>query len=269
MGMISQRWLSALVLGILLLSSVVFLNALGFEVLVSLLAGAAFWEWLRLTSHRTSRVVCIGGAVVLAGLVLFSVQQPILGLAILGSAMLWWLCVLIVMITTRGRRGSNVFPTSVLPGALIVLAGGVAICWLQQQGPADGLRLIELFVLVWAVDCGSFFVGRRWGRHKLASALSPGKTIQGALGGAVSLLVVSGCIYLLDDSLAETMLFTWLSVTVAVYLMCVVGDLYESAAKRNAGVKDSGTLFPGHGGILDRVDSVIAASPIYYIVLFW
>ena len=269
MGMISQRWLSALVLGILLLSSVVFLNALGFEVLVSLLAGAAFWEWLRLTSHRTSRVVCIGGGVVLASLVLFSVQQPILGLAILGSAMLWWLCVLIVMITTRGRRDSNVFPTSVLPGALIVLAGGVAICWLQQQGPADGLRLIELFVLVWAVDCGSFFAGRRWGRHKLAAALSPGKTIQGALGGAVSLLVVSGCIYLLDDSLAETMLFTWLSVTVAVYLMCVVGDLYESAAKRNAGVKDSGTLLPGHGGILDRVDSVIAASPIYYIVLFW
>jgi phosphatidate cytidylyltransferase len=162
-----------------------------------------------------------------------------------------------------------VFPTSVLPGALIVLAGGVAICWLQQQGPANGLRLIEFFVLVWAVDCGSFFAGRRWGRHKLAAALSPGKTIQGALGGAVSLLVVSGCIYLLDDSLAETMLLTWLSVTVAVYLMCVVGDLYESAAKRNAGVKDSGTLLPGHGGILDRVDSVIAASPIYYIVLFW
>ena len=269
MGMILQRWLSALVLGILLLSSVVFLNALGFEVLVSLLAGAAFWEWLRLTSHRTSRVVCIGGAVVLAGLVLFSVQQPILGLAILGSAMLWWLCVLIVMITTRGRRDSHVFPTSVLPGALIVLAGGVAICWLQQQGPANGLRLIEFFVLVWAVDCGSFFAGRRWGRHKLAAALSPGKTIQGALGGAVSLLVVSGCIYLLDDSLAETMLLIWLSVTVAVYLMCVVGDLYESAAKRNASVKDSGTLLPGHGGILDRVDSVIAASPIYYIVLFW
>jgi phosphatidate cytidylyltransferase len=80
---------------------------------------------------------------------------------------------------------------------------------------------------------------------------------------------VSGSIYFWDDSLAETMLLTWLSVTVAVYLMCVVGDLYESAAKRNANVKDSGTLLPGHGGILDRVDSVIAASPIYYVVLFW
>ncbi|GIT27328.1 MAG: hypothetical protein CM1200mP41_33720 [Gammaproteobacteria bacterium] len=174
-----------------------------------------------------------------------------------------------VMITAGGRRDSSVFPTSVLPGALIVLAGGIAICWLQQRGPANGLRLIEFLVLVWAVDCGSFFVGRRWGRHKLAPALSPGKTVQGALGGAVSVLAVSGCIYLIDDSLAETMLSTWLSLVLAVYLMCVVGDLYESAAKRNAGVKDSGTLLPGHGGILDRIDSVLAASPIYYVVLFW
>ena len=269
MGVILQRWLTALVLGICLLSSVVFFNPLGFEVLVSVLAGAAYWEWLRMTLHRTSRVRCIGGGVVLGALVLFSVKQPTLGLIILGSAMFWWFCVLIVMITAGGRRDSSAFPTSVLPGALIVLAGGIAICWLQQRGPANGLRLIEFLVLVWAVDCGSFFVGRRWGRHKLAPALSPGKTVQGALGGAVSVLAVSGCIYLIDDSLAETMLSTWLSLVLAVYLMCVVGDLYESAAKRNAGVKDSGTLLPGHGGILDRIDSVIAASPIYYVVLFW
>ena len=268
-GVILQRWLTALVLGICLLSSVVFFNPLGFEVLVSVVAGAAYWEWLRMTPHRTSRVFCIGGGIVLGALVLFSVKQPILGLVILGSAMFWWFCVLIVMITAGGRRDSSVFPTSVLPGALIVLAGGIAICWLQQRGPANGLRLIEFLVLVWAVDCGSFFVGRRWGRHKLAPALSPGKTVQGALGGAVSVLAVSGCIYLIDDSLAETMLSTWLSLVLGVFLMCVVGDLYESAAKRNAGVKDSGTLLPGHGGILDRIDSVLAASPIYYVVLFW
>ena len=269
MGVILQRWLTALVLGICLLGSVVFFNPLGFEVLVSVLAGAAYWEWLRMTLHRTSRVLCIGGGIVLGALVLFSVKQPILGVVILGSAMFWWFCVLVVMITAGGRRDSSVFPTSVLPGSLIVLAGGIAICWLQQRGPANGLRLIEFLVLVWAVDCGSFFVGRRWGRHKLAPALSPGKTVQGALGGAVSVLAVSGCIYLIDDSLAETMLSTWLSLVLAVYLMCVVGDLYESAAKRNAGVKDSGTLLPGHGGILDRIDSVLAASPIYYVVLFW
>ena len=124
--------------------------------------------------------------------------------------------------------------------------------------------------MIWSADSISFFAGRRWGKNKLAPSLSPGKTIQGAIGGAVSVLIAGILIYYIDEALTESReLWKWLLLLLVVWLVSVIGDLYESALKRGAGVKDSGSILPGHGGVLDRIDSMLAAGPFFYLGLAW
>jgi phosphatidate cytidylyltransferase len=121
-----------------------------------------------------------------------------------------------------------------------------------------------LLSLVAAADIGAYFTGRRFGRTKLAPQVSPGKTWEGVLGGAVAVSVVA----LLWIWMG---LFAWrfLVVALAVFAASVVGDLTESLFKRGAGLKDSGSILPGHGGILDRIDSLTAAAPVYVLGLHW
>jgi phosphatidate cytidylyltransferase len=125
--------------------------------------------------------------------------------------------------------------------------------------------VLFLFVLIWMADSGAFFAGRAWGERKLAPAVSPGKTwtgAAGALGGAVICALVLDQLALLSLSIASLVLLCLL-VTIA----SIGGDLFESLLKRQAGVKDSGTLLPGHGGALDRIDSLIAAAPVFTVGL--
>jgi phosphatidate cytidylyltransferase len=127
--------------------------------------------------------------------------------------------------------------------------------------------------VVWAGDIAAFYVGRDWGRHKLASALSPNKTWEGALGSVAGSLLVTGGL-LGVAALLETWnsaklsypedLWYWLGLAVVVNVAAQVGDLAESALKRSAGVKDSGSLLPGHGGVLDRIDALLLAAPVLW-----
>ncbi|MEX1265985.1 MAG: phosphatidate cytidylyltransferase, partial [Woeseia sp.] len=125
--------------------------------------------------------------------------------------------------------------------------------------------LLFMLVVVWAADIGAYFSGKTFGRVKLAPSISPGKTWEGVIGGlllVLVLVVLRG--YWAGDNLAVLVPFC-----VAVALLSVVGDLTVSIFKRNAGVKDSGKLFPGHGGLLDRIDSVTAASPLFALGVLW
>lgn len=120
-----------------------------------------------------------------------------------------------------------------------------------------------LFLLVWGADSGAYFVGRKFGRKKLAPSVSPNKSVEGLYGGvsvAAIIIVVVAWIYL-DLTLIQYLLFIILSVVTV--LGSVLGDLFESMIKRRAGIKDSGRVLPGHGGVLDRIDSLLAAAPIF------
>ena len=125
--------------------------------------------------------------------------------------------------------------------------------------------LLFVLAVVWAADCGAYFAGKSFGKVKLAPKISPGKTWEGAIGGLVAvaiLISVEG--YFLQFEIA-----TLLSLCLAVAIISVVGDLTVSIFKRRAGLKDSGTLFPGHGGFLDRADSLTAAAPLFAMGLGW
>lgn len=126
--------------------------------------------------------------------------------------------------------------------------------------------VVYLLCLVWATDIGAYLAGKQWGKHKLIPDVSPGKTQEGALGGmAMAMLVtIVGCIYFNPYSVG-----IWFVISFVTILISMLGDLFMSMLKRRAKVKDTGGIFPGHGGMLDRLDSLIAASPILYCGLLY
>lgn len=142
-------------------------------------------------------------------------------------------------------------------GFAVLVPAGLAMVRLEP------LVVLLVLVLVWIADTAAYFVGRAWGRRRLAPAISPGKTWEGAAGGLIGALLYAIIIAFFTD------LGAWLALVATALLLgmvSIVGDLFESAVKRQAGVKDSGSLLPGHGGILDRIDSATAALPVAALV---
>ena len=185
-------------------------------------------------------------------------------LLLLGAACAWWAVALIWLVLAPSRHR----PILVLICGLPVLVPPfIALARLEvtTRGTAHGPQIVLwLVVLVIAADVGAYFAGHTWGRRKLAPRVSPGKTVEGALGGLlmVALVALAGALYFGLPPL------TVVVFGCAVGIFSVIGDLTESMFKRAAGLKDSGALLPGHGGLLDRIDSVTAAAPLYALGLF-
>lgn len=148
----------------------------------------------------------------------------------------------------------------------------LALCWFGLnfvRWQDDGRFLVFiLFLIVWGTDTASYFSGKRWGKRKLAPEISPGKTIEGVLGGVATAFVI-GLIVSAFLPVNFTTYFLFLLVILLTIIISIVGDLFESMVKRQSNLKDSGQLLPGHGGILDRIDSIISAAPIFAAGLFW
>ena len=154
-----------------------------------------------------------------------------------------------------------------------MLAIGLDLLWICVHGLVylhevyGGEMLLYLFSLVWIADIGAYFSGRKFGKHKLAPAISPSKTWEGLVGGLLANLFWIIGVYQFASGWGLG-LPQFLLIGLATSLISVVGDLFESILNREAGVKDSGKLLPGHGGVLDRVDSVIAAAPVFVVGIF-
>jgi len=259
--MLKQRVVTALVALIVLLVVMFVVPAIVTRIFIALLMLAAAWEWSGFifsngNLHRSVYVLFI--ALMIAAIY---IGLPDAGLVdiILKISLSWWLAALAWMFF---------FPTPIartvvwICGALVIVPAWLALDLLYLQSPK---LLLFALLIVWLADIGAYFVGKGFGRVKLAPRISPGKTWEGVLGGlsAVMLLAAMG------SQVLELDIAVLLPFCLAVAMISIVGDLAVSMFKRHAGVKDSGSLLPGHGGVLDRIDSVTAASPLFAFALNW
>ncbi len=254
-----QRIITAIIalaiLGILLFvaSPLVVHIALG----VLIVAGA--WEWSgflgRADSGARFAFVAMIAALLAVTVLFFSAWTE----QILMLSLAWWFVALI---------WTFLFPTAIpqpirwIAGILVLVPLYVALLILYT---ADPMILLFALLIVWVADSGAYFAGKTMGRVKLAPQISPGKTWEGVIGGLAAVVLLT----VLRSFWVETDLAVLVPFCLAVGALSIVGDLTVSMFKRTAGVKDSGILFPGHGGVLDRVDSVAAAAPLFALGLGW
>ena len=183
----------------------------------------------------------------------------------------WWIASIVIWLMTLSWV--NAFPTHTnwygkklgLMGAVILTASITAMFYLWQL---SAWWLLYVFLLVWCADSGAYFVGRKLGRRKMAPNVSPNKSMEGLAGGLVTGLLVVIAISVFKLHLTGVTLVAFVALSAVTILASVLGDLFESMLKRRAKVKDSGTILPGHGGVLDRIDSLLSATPIFALG-FW
>lgn len=262
--MLKQRIITALWLLPLALAGFFGLQGHAFTAFVGMIMVLGGWEWARLAG-LTAQAGRIGFAVALLALfILLSLLVPVL--PVLWLALAWWLlATLMVFAYPKSAAWWGGFPGKLLIGLLILLPAGIALVWLKSQQQANML-ILTVMLMVWTADIGAYFSGRAFGKRKLAPAVSPGKSWAGLYGGLfASVLVAAVCGLLLGLSAGQLMLF--IPAAAVVVLFSVIGDLTESMFKRTAGIKDSSNLLPGHGGVLDRIDSLTAALPLFALLM--
>ena len=257
--MLRERVITALILAALVLLVIFFLPHVATMAALALLIVAAAWEWSafpRFTQHSARIVYVAFVAACVAGTWWFGVEREEMG-RLIEAALAWWVFAS-VWVAIAPAKVNRV--TAAGAGLLVLVPAWLALARLHAAGPR---LLLFVILLVVAADVGAYFAGRRFGRNKLAPRVSPGKTWEGVLGGfvAAALMAAIGVWWFKVDAPR------FLALCIVVVVASIIGDLTESLFKRHAGLKDSGRLLPGHGGLLDRVDSVTAAAPIFLIGL--
>jgi phosphatidate cytidylyltransferase len=264
------RIVTALVLIAGVLAALFLSGPLGWGVIALAVVSGASHEWAKLAGFsRRGWLVFVGGTLALGINLLFN---PAVGfdegwptgvvLAVCGAATLFWLLAATPWVLLRWQSATPL--VLAIAGWVVLMGAFVAIVDLQARSP---WLLLAAMAIVWIADTAAYFTGRRFGRHKLAPAISPGKTWEG-VGGAVAAVAVYALVLAplaasagYRGSRSVAALALWIAFAIALALLSVIGDLYESLLKRRAGAKDSGRLLPGHGGILDRIDALLAAMP--------
>lgn len=266
--MLKQRLLTALVLIPLVLYLIVQPHRLWFMGFISIALSLCVFEWfslipLRLLKHR----------------VLFAVFLLICTMLSWQYFELWlwlglglWLPIIFFICTYPKTIDLWGHPWMVGAWGFILLP----LVWVSlfriDHYALGSAWLIYLLSIVWATDTGAYFVGKRWGKHRLIPQVSPGKTIEGALGGLACVSVVAGLAYVWFSRMmhgSEVNMIIWFVFAWSIAVVSMVGDLFVSLLKRRVHLKDTGALIPGHGGVLDRLDSLISATPCFYLGLSW
>ena len=278
--MLKSRLITAFILIPIVIAALFWLPPVGFEIVTLVISMLAAWEWGQFSgfASRSQRIwlALLCGLLLAFMLITLPAYQHLVQLPqvsnTLWAALGWWIVALLLVLCYPGSaslwRTSR--PLRLIFGLLTIVPffwGMLALRQYHYESDhfAGAWWLLYVMLLVWGADSGAYMFGRLFGKHKLAPKVSPGKTWEGFLGGLVTAALIS-CLFSLFVPL-QLSLSTLLICSVIATLASVLGDLTESMFKREAGIKDSGNLIPGHGGILDRIDSLTAAVPVFACLL--
>ncbi len=268
--MLKQRIITAIVLALIVVGTILGLGSFYVSVL---LAVTLFFSMLEMINMTVSKSPVVQWSVAFLAGALFFLSLPYMGILSIFFhsyiGLLMWLLILLFLFSYRfsGQWG--------MPAKLAVSLLSTVLFWICINGlyflhahfEQGAWMLMYMLTLVWVADIGAYFSGRKFGRHKLAPGISPGKTWEGVIGGLVLNSVWITLVFWVSGGWGMGYI-QFLVLGLVTAALSVVGDLYESILKREAGLKDSGNTLPGHGGVLDRIDSVIAATPVFLSGLF-
>lgn len=263
--MLKQRVMTALILAPLAIWAILALPSSWFALLIGVVALAGFWEWSAfVTSSMLGRVIYLWGGGALLGLLYFFANSEVWNaLPWLGVGWLLFASLLVIRYPKISSVWQQNRPLKAVVGLLILIPMWVSVVAIQRTVGAE--FVLVLMLLIWGADTGAYFTGRAWGRNKLSPAVSPGKSWEGVFGG----LLVSAAVALVASNWLELSmsLILFVGIALVVSAVSVMGDLIESLFKRITGIKDSGNILPGHGGVLDRIDSLTTAAPVFYLAM--
>lgn len=267
--MLRQRLITAfllippVVLGLVTMPTVVVAVAAG------LVGVVAAWEWAALSGLEIVRDRVLYVLVTVVAMLLvygWLTSSENSGVVLFAVALVWWCVAFIGVVAYQlyGKELTSSPTTRGIAGLLTMVPSWGAVVVLHGSRDGGPYLVLFLLALVWGADSAAYFFGRRFGKHRLADKVSPGKTWEGVAGslGAISLVALVGTSILLPE---HVVMAPFVALCLVTGMVSILGDLVESQFKRLAGVKDSGSLLPGHGGILDRIDSLTAAAPIFVL----
>jgi len=279
---LKQRLITAAILIPLVVWSIFSLPTYILSLVFAAILVAGAWEWTALLglSSLLSRISYVITIILILALGSWAVMNPVMLYIVMGIALAWWVGALIWIQrysfniarhdNMNGRMSihgnSRLRWYFGLAGIVVFIPPWIALVVMHDEGVFGPYWVLFILMLIWGADSGAYFAGRRWGMKKLAPYVSPGKTWEGVLGACIVTLLLA-MMGSLVFKVPTSGLLAFVMLCLATTLFSIVGDLLESMLKRRAGVKDSGHLLPGHGGVLDRIDSLVSGMPIFVLGL--
>jgi phosphatidate cytidylyltransferase len=262
--MLKQRVITAIILASVIITAVVFLSTQMFAMILAVIICVAAWEWAACAGFNTMPqkivyVLCI--LLCLIACLIFLQKQWIV--LIIACGLIWWIFAMFLVFRYQMKKSINL-SSSILKamiGAIVLVPAWLSLISIHMNTSGVSLMLF-LFFLIWLADSAAYFAGRKFGSKKLASNVSPGKSWEGVYG-ALLMSLLFGASYAIYADMKITVAVYFILLALITASFSILGDLIESMFKRMAGVKDSSNILPGHGGVLDRIDSLTSAAPVF------